>query len=89
MAYLAKKKIKGKNYNYLMESARINGKPLHTKQFALDLEELKQKYEAVFGINAEVTIVFDCGNNSQANITALDAFDGKLQYVGGLKKPMP
>lgn len=39
MAYLAKKKIKGKDYYYLMESKRIDGKPRHTKQIYLGSAE--------------------------------------------------
>ena len=35
MAYLAKKKIKGQTYYYLMESVRIDGKPRHSKQIYL------------------------------------------------------
>jgi len=35
VAYLAKKTIKGRDYYYLMESARIDGKPRHKKQIYL------------------------------------------------------
>jgi transposase len=39
MAYLTKKSIKGHDYYYLMESARIDGKPRHTKQIYLGSAE--------------------------------------------------
>ena len=50
------------------------------------MEKLKARYEAITNTKSDVTIVFDRGNNSEANIALLEAGEFKLHYVGGLKK---
>ncbi len=57
-----------------------------TKQFRRMVEQLKTRYESVTGKKTAITIVFDRGNNSEANIELLESGDLKIHYVGGLKK---
>ncbi len=56
------------------------------KQFHFMLGQLKDRYESISSQKSELTIVFDRGNNSKANIEFLESGDLKLHYVGGLKK---
>ena len=56
------------------------------KEFTIMMERLKSRYEAITGKKSDVTVVFDRGNNSEANIDLLESGDFKLHYVGGLKK---
>ena len=51
-------------------------------QFAEAMRELSAKYKIVFEAEPEITLIFDRGNNSEANIKLLKG----QQYVGGLKK---
>ena len=53
-------------------------------EFPIMIEKLKARYETITKRAADVTIVFDRGNNSEANIDLLEA--GEFHYVGGLKK---
>jgi transposase len=57
-----------------------------SKEFRIMMEQLKKRYESITGQKADVTIVFDRGNNSEENITFLEEGDFKLHYIGGLKK---
>jgi len=57
-----------------------------TKEFPIMMERLKSKYEAITGTALDVTVTFDRGNNSEANIDLLESGDFKLHYVGGLRK---
>jgi transposase len=50
------------------------------------LGKLKVRYEKLTCRNADVTIVFDRGNNSQENIDTLESEQFPLYYVGGLKR---
>jgi transposase len=56
------------------------------KEFPIMMERLKSRYEAITGKEADVTVVFDRGNNSEDNIELLESGDFKLHYIGGLKK---
>ena len=62
------------------------GNRADAKEFPIMMERLKSRYEAITGRNADVTVVFDRGNNSGQNIDLLESGDFKLHYVGGLKK---
>lgn len=55
-------------------------------QFRSMMESLKMRYESITGKAADVTVVFDRGNNSLDNIGYLMEGDFPLHYVGGLKK---
>ena len=56
------------------------------KEFPLMVQKLKSRYEAITKMPADVTVVFDRGNNSEDNIGILGIGDVKFHYVGGLKK---
>jgi transposase len=56
------------------------------KEFPIMMEKLKSRYEAITGKVADVTVIFDRGNNSEDNIALLESGDFKLNYIGGLKK---
>ncbi len=56
------------------------------KQFHRMMEQLKARYESITGRNTDITMVFDRGNNSEANIEYLESGNLKIHYVGGLKK---
>jgi transposase len=62
------------------------GNRADAKEFPIMMEKLKNRYEAIAGRNADVTVVFDRGNNSERNIDLLESGDFKLHYVGGLKR---
>jgi len=53
-------------------------------EFPIMIEKLKARYETITKRVSDVTIVFDRGNNSEANIDLLES--GEFHYVGGLKK---
>jgi len=55
-------------------------------EFPIMIEKLKARYETITKRAADVTIVFDRGNNSEANIDLLESGEYKFHYVGGLKK---
>lgn len=57
-----------------------------SKQFAKMMTSLKERYEGITGKQANVTVVFDRGNNSEDNISLLEDGDFKVHYVGGLKR---
>ena len=56
------------------------------KEFAVIMERLKSRYDAITNTPADITVVFDRGNNSETNMDILESVDFKLHYVGGLKK---
>ena len=62
------------------------GNRADAKEFTVMMEKLKDRYEALTNRSADVTVVFDRGNNSEHNIDFLEAGEFKLHYVGGLKK---
>jgi len=57
-----------------------------SRQFAVMLEKLKARYEKLTRRSADVTVVFDRGNNSRDNIEILENEQFPLYYVGGLKR---
>lgn len=57
-----------------------------SKQFTFAVNKLKKKYQEVFQEDAEITLVFDRGNNSLDNINSLSSSECTFHYVGGLKK---
>lgn len=62
------------------------GNRADSTQFRHMMENLKRRYETITGKNADVTVVFDRGNNSEDNIQYLSDGNLPLHYVGGLKK---
>jgi len=56
------------------------------KEFRRMMEQLKVRYERISRKPADVTVVFDRGNNSEDNINYLKSGEFPLHYVGGLKK---
>lgn len=57
-----------------------------SKQFSVMLDKLKARYEKLTCRSADVTVIFDRGNNSQDNIDLLESEIFPLYYVGGLKR---
>ena len=57
-----------------------------SKQFAIMLNKLKDRYEKLACKKTDITVVFDRGNNSQDNIDLLECEEFPLYYVGGLKR---
>ena len=55
-------------------------------EFPIMIEKLKARYETITKRASDVTIVFDRGNNSEANIDLIESGRYKFHYVGGLKK---
>jgi transposase len=62
------------------------GNRADAKEFPIMLNRLKTRYEALTSRSTDITIVFDRGNNSEANIDLLESGDIKVHYVGGLKR---
>jgi transposase len=62
------------------------GNRADAKEFTIMMEKLKARYETLTNRAADVTVVFDRGNNSESNIDLLESGEFKLHYVGGLKK---
>lgn len=56
------------------------------KQFAYMLAQFQQRFRKVVGRDAEITLVFDRGNNSGENLDLLESEGLCFHYVGGLKK---
>lgn len=57
-----------------------------SRQFAEVMEQLKQRFRKIIGKDAEITLVFDRGNNSEDNLDLLESENLRFHYVGGLKK---
>ena len=57
-----------------------------SKQFAEMMETLKGRFRSIAGIEADITLVFDRGNNSEDNLELLENEELNFHYVGGLKK---
>ena len=55
-------------------------------QFSSMMEQLKLRYRTIVGKDAQITIVFDRGNNSESNLGLLESEGLGFHYVGGLKK---
>jgi transposase len=62
------------------------GNRADAKEFPVMMERLKTRYEAITNRASDVTVVFDRGNNSGANIELLESGEFMLHYVGGLKE---
>jgi transposase len=56
------------------------------KEFTSMMERLKNRCQSLTGKEADITVIFDRGNNSEDNIGLLMSEDSPLHYVGGLKK---
>ena len=56
------------------------------REFAVMMQALKQRYEYITGKRTDITVVFDRGNNSSANIDLLETGDLPFHYVGGLRR---
>lgn len=56
------------------------------RQFEAAVKNLKKRYQEVFGQEADITLVFDRGNNSESNIGLLDSEKDMFHYVGGLRR---
>lgn len=56
------------------------------RQFAVVVEKLRQRYAQTFGQAAEITLVFDRGNNSQDNLDLLLQEQRPFHFVGGLRQ---
>lgn len=67
-------------------SAIYPGNRSDTRQFAEMMQSLKQRYWDIVGKDADITIVFDRGNNSEANLDLLECEQLQFHYVGGHKK---
>jgi len=55
-------------------------------QFTIMLNNLRGRYQQITNRQAEITVVFDRGNNSEDNIKILENKDCPMHYVGGLKR---
>lgn len=67
-------------------SAVYPGNRSDAGQFAEIMQSLKQRYRDIVGKDVGLTIVFDRGNNSEANLDLLECEQLQFHYVGGLKK---
>lgn len=56
------------------------------REFTVMMQALKQRYEYITGKHTDVTVVFDRGNNSSANIDFLESGDLPFHYVGCLRR---
>lgn len=56
------------------------------KQFAVMMEQLQQRFRRIAGQEADITLVFDRGNNSEDNLELIESEGLQFHYVGGLKK---
>ena len=74
------------DYSIPVVSEAYPGNRSDSGQFAEVMVQLKQRFRKVIGKDAEITLVFDRGNNSQDNLDLLESEDLKFHYVGGLKK---
>lgn len=55
------------------------------EQFKNIISKLKKRYHAITGEVADITLVFDRGNNSEKNIELLSDDEISFSYVGGLR----
>ena len=56
------------------------------KQFAVMMEQLQQRFRKIAGQEADITLVFDRGNNSEDNLELIESEGLQFHYIGGLKK---
>ena len=57
-----------------------------SKQFAFMMEQLQRRFRTISGKDADITLVFDRGNNSEDNLELIESEGLRFHYVGGLKK---
>ena len=67
-------------------SAVYPGNRSDATQFSLMMSSLKERYRNIAGTDADITIVFDRGNNSEDNLDLLESAGLEFHYIGGLKK---
>lgn len=67
-------------------SAVYPGNRGDSSQFSLMMASMKERYRNIAGTDADITIVFDRGNNSEDNLDLLESAGLQFHYVGGLKK---
>jgi len=56
------------------------------KQFTEMLNKLRIRYQRITNKKADITVVFDRGNNADYNMDLLEDEDFPMHYVGGLKR---
>lgn len=56
-----------------------------SNEFKKMLNELKERYENIFGTKTDITISFDRGNNCQEVIDLIADMSKDMHYVGGLR----
>lgn len=74
------------DYSIPVISETYPGNRSDSIQFSVMMEQMKQRFRDITGEEAEITIVFDRGNNSQDNLDLLENEHLRFHYVGGLKK---
>ena len=74
------------DYSIPIMSEVYPGNKTDSSQFADTMKQMKKRFRNIAGKDAEITIVFDRGNNSLANISLLEEEGLKFHYVGGLRK---
>ena len=55
-------------------------------QFAVVVEKPRKRYVQAFGRDADITLVFDHGNNSQKNLDLLAESELPFHFVGDLRQ---
>ena len=55
-------------------------------EFTIMLNKLRSRYQYITNKPADITVIFDRGNNSENNIKILESNDLPMYYVGGLKR---
>lgn len=55
-------------------------------EFNVMLNKLRSRYQYITSKQADITVIFDRGNNSENNIKILESNDLPMHYVGGLKR---
>lgn len=74
------------DYSVPIISETYPGNRSDSRQFAATMTQMKQRFRNIVGKDAEITIVFDRGNNSLDNLEMLESEGLNFHYVGGLKK---
>ena len=74
------------DYSIPLLSETYPGNQSDARQFAYMMEQLQQRFRKISGKDADITIVFDRGNNSEDNLELIEGEDLRFHYVGGLKK---
>lgn len=74
------------DYSVPLLSETYPGNRSDARQFAYMMEQLQQRFRKISGKDADITIVFDRGNNSEDNLELIEGEGLRFHYVGGLKK---